>query len=672
MDPSRAVGAGALRHPITVLSVPLVLLAVYGWTFIVHPHHLAPRLDPAYYSWRIETLISDKPSTLFTIRGPFGAVAGGYRVASNVLGGYLREVAGVSLLKTTVVMVVAQWTVIALLLAGFAYRHRRDPLIFLAVAAGSGSLLLNFPFIGYADNTLCLLFLGAAIWFIPDVGGDWTARIAFALFLVVCGFTHPTTLAVFCVALVVITALRMVVARSASVGTLVRDGGVLATAATAIAVMYISWSAGIWGVSQSLSEAASPPPKTGALFLTKSALWIKTMFPLWNGPLLAIGIIGVTYGLRKQQPGSDLARITLGWLSPLLGVLGFVLGLTYPYYRFFNSTLAWVLLVGVGAYMVVRYCLEVAHHGGAARFALIGVLAVVLAIAANFYLKVSEPEWTSAHGGWLTATKQRDLDALRAALESRDRGGRPVVFVIDLASGLPSKIYGFAKNSGNVFRYGLPSRELDKAYLYLGSLTDFLSHRSTPSSESTYRRLSGGYLSDASQGIQRSGKRPIVVVSKEFNLSGTNAKFFDGIAAPPSSRSADIWLVSKGQVTTSQGPVAARQLPHPPAWHLVTVMLGMLLLLLPGLVAVRRVIFRPSLAEMLGMVPALSMALLACSGIVVLAVARASFSGELPWVSVAFSIGLAFLIPPAHRPLLQGDARGGPSRSLSPRSETAL
>jgi hypothetical protein len=645
MDRLSTAGAKVLCHPAAVVSVPFTLLAVYGWTFIVHPHHLAPRLDPAYYSWRIETLISHKPSTLLTIRGPFAVVVGGYRVASNVLGGYLREIAGLSLLKTTVVIVVAQWTVIALLLGGFAYRQGADPLIFYAVAAGSGSMLLTFPFSGYADDTLCLLFLASAIWFLPEAADDWRARIAFGLFLVICGFTHPTTLTIFCIALVLMAALRMMVARSDPLRMIRRDAPVLLTAASAIGVMYVAWKVGIWGVPQSLSQAASPPPKNSAVFLTKTALWIKTMYPVWNGPLLVMGIAGGLYLLRREQPGADLARIALGWLMPLLGLLGFVLGLTYPYYRFFNSTLAWVLLVGVGAYIVMRYCLEVARHGGLARSALLGVLAVVVAIGANFYLKVTDSEWTSAHGGWLSATKERDLDAVRTALQMRDRSGRPVVFVVDLASPNPAKVYGVAKNTGNVFRYGLPAAELDKGYLYLGSLTKLLSHQPTTRSDQTYTRLSRAYLADALPAISR--KRPIVVVPKEFNLSGANVGLFDGGARPPLSWAADVWLLSGGEVITRHGMIAARRQPHPPAWHLVSVLAGMLLLLVPGFIATRRVIFRPSLMEMVGMVPALSMALLALAGIVVLAVARSPFSGAFPWVSVGLSVGFALLMPRA-------------------------
>jgi uncharacterized membrane protein SirB2 len=57
------------------------------------------------------------------------------------------------------------------------------------------------------------------------------------------------------------------------------------------------------------------------------------------------------------------------------------------------------------------------------------------------------------------------------------------------------------------------------------------------------------------------------------------------------------------------------------------------------------VILRPSLAEMLGIVPALSLALLSLAGIVVLAITRAPFSGAVPWAGLALSLGLAFALP---------------------------
>ena len=147
LDTSRSRAARVMRHPAVLVAVAVILVLLFSWTFIVHPKRTAPRLDPAYYSWRIESLISDKPSDLLRITGPFGAFEGGYRVAGTVLGSYLRRIAGVSELKTTVLLDVTQWSVIALLLGGFAYRQRRDPLIFYLVVAASAGLLLAPPFL---------------------------------------------------------------------------------------------------------------------------------------------------------------------------------------------------------------------------------------------------------------------------------------------------------------------------------------------------------------------------------------------------------------------------------------------------------------------------------------------------------------------------------------------
>jgi hypothetical protein len=622
------------------------MVLLFGWTFIVHPHRLAPSVDPAYYSWRIELLISQKPAALLHVTGPFGAFAGGYRVAGTVLGGYLRRIAGISLLKTTVVMIVTQWTVIALLLGGFAYRHRRDPLIFYAVTAGSGSLLLTFPFIGYADNVLCLLFLGAAIWFIAPAANDWGARLALGLLLVVAGFTHPTTLAIFCLTLLVMAALRMVASGFDLERSFQLDAPILAIAAAAIAIMYFSWRIGIWGVSQSLSEAASPPPKTRAAFLAKTLDWIKAMHPFWNGPLLAVGIIAAVLLVWRKRGSDDLSRIAIAWLIPLAGVFGYLLHLTYPYYRFFNSTLAWLLLIGLGSYLTVHYCLELARRGGIGRLALVGVLAVTLAITSNFALKFVGTGWSQARGGWLPAATKRNLDSLRTALSRPGYEGRPVAFVVDKKGPLKSgAAYGFAKKSANRSRYGMPSADIGNTYLYLGSVTRFISDQPTPSDSSTYERLSRGYLADARRGIQTSGRRPIVVVESDFNRSGTNTKFFHGGAGIPTAQNADIWFVAEGQVITPQGLIVAHRIPPAPAWHLVAVIGGLLLLLIPGVIGVRRVIFHPSLAEMLGMVPALSMALLAVAGIVVLAISRAPFSGAIPWAGLLLAIVLARALP---------------------------
>src|SRR5438552_16062114 len=54
----------------------------------------------------------------------------------------------------------------------------------------------------------------------------------------------------------------------------------------------------------------------------------------------------------------EYPRMSLLWLFPYLGVFGFLAGLTYPYYRFMNTTLAVLLLTGLGAWLVVRFLLR--------------------------------------------------------------------------------------------------------------------------------------------------------------------------------------------------------------------------------------------------------------------------------------------------------------------------
>ncbi|HEX3327020.1 MAG TPA: hypothetical protein VHV50_08500, partial [Actinomycetota bacterium] len=120
----------ALGHPAAYALTGLILLTLFGWTFFIHPQRVAPTKDPAYYTWRTEALITEKPAALLAITGPFSVFSGGYRVSSAVLGGYLRRIAGVSQLKVTVFLVVGLPVLIALLLGGFALRQRGDPLIF--------------------------------------------------------------------------------------------------------------------------------------------------------------------------------------------------------------------------------------------------------------------------------------------------------------------------------------------------------------------------------------------------------------------------------------------------------------------------------------------------------------------------------------------------------------
>jgi hypothetical protein len=633
----------ALGHRLAFVLTALILLTLFGWTFFSHPDRVAPTKDPAYYTWRTEALMSEKPAALLSITGPFDVFSGGYRVSAAVLGGYLRRIAAVSELETTVLLVVALPVLTALLLGGFAYRQRADPLIFHAVALGSGSLLLTPPFVGYLDNMLCLFFISAALWFIPPSRGSWPARAGLGAFLLIAGFTHPTTLAIFGFALGGMALVRLLATGLDLRRTLRLDGPVLAVALVSATATYLAWKIGIWGRPASLSEAALPPPYGSSFFLDRTILWLKTMHPLLNGPLFIIGLGGLVAAGRRAAE-DDLARIAVVWLLPLAGLFGFVGGLTYPYYRFFNTTLAWLLLVGIGGWFAMRFFVATAARGGIATVALLGVVAVVVIIGANFAFGLGASGWSDPNAGWLTTSEKRDLDALRSYLTRLGQPDRPVVFVTDNKPPAPFQIYGFTKLTGNTSRYGLPPGQIDRGFLYLGSFARFARSAPTLTGDSTYDRLSQGFLEDARRGIASSGRKPLVVLDAAFNVSGSNERLQ---GARLHMRGADVVEVSDGRVTALGGPApftTHRTNLQAPIWHIGVVVLGLILLLLPGLLAIKWFLPDALLPDMLGMVPALSMALLSLVGIVVLALTRSPFSGSTAWLCVALCLVLAALL----------------------------
>lgn len=639
-SPPRDGVSRLLGTPLAYLLTTAILLTLFGWTFVANPDRVAPTRDPAYYTWRTEALITEDPQTVLEIEGAFGMFEGGYRVIAPVLGGFLREAGGVSTLRMTIVLMAILPVLVALLLAGFAYRHHRDPLLWHLVALGTGSLLLTPPFVGYLDNVLCLVFLAAALHFIPGTQESWPARIAFFFLLLAAGFTHPTTLAIFCVVLGAMAFARLLFNRFDLKAVIKADGPMLLTgAASAVATVGI-WTVGIWGKSASLSESALSPPYGSDFFVDRLVLWVKAMQPALNGPLMAIGIVGLIAMHRGRSAEDELTRTSIVWLAPLAGIFGFLMGAAYPYYRFFNTTLSWVLLVGVGMYFAARYFLDVARKGGANAIALLGIVAIVGVIAANFIKGFDVSGWNNASGGWLSASQKGQLDDLRAVLA--DQEGRPVVFVIDDEPSRDFQIWGFTKLSGNTSRYAMPEGEVDNAYMYLGSLENYLAGEPTLRDQETYDKLSPALLEDAQAGIERTGEEPIVVVAQAFNPKGANVELFE---SPPSDvAGADVLLVQPGEPIQQLGGGSLSVDETSDNAGIVTALtslLGMIALLIPGWLALR--FFQPGaeLPEALGMVPALAMTILSFVAIAVLAVTRTEFSTGLVWICVALSLVIA-------------------------------
>ena len=639
------VPRGWLGHPLAYIATALVLLTLFGATFVLHPDRTAPTRDPAFYTWRIEALMTEEPVRLVEIEGALSMFAVGYRVAAPIIGGFLRHIPGVSLLNSTSFLMVGLPVIIALLMGGFAYRRLRDPLAFHVVALTTGSLLLTQPFVGYLDNVLCIFFLVAALFFIDGVRVAWRARIGFFTFLLLAGMSHPTTLAAFCLTLGVMAGLRLLLRRFDLRSVIRDDGPLLATGAAAAIATFVLWKIGPWGKGASLAESALIPPYGSDFFFDRLVNeWLAAMNPFLNGALLLVGIAGVLALTRRRWSDDSFTLLSIAWLTPLVGVFGFVAGKAYPYYRFFNITPVWVLLCGLGAFFIVRFALVYATRGGIARLALVAIVGVAAIVVTNFMTRL--PTWTDPERGWLSDSERTEMDTLRAALESSGDTDRPVVFVIDDRPPKPFQIWAFAKLSGNTSRHGLPDGQIDRGYLYLGSLENYLAGEVTTFGEETYDKISPAILEDAEKGIEEAGKEPIVVLASVFNAAGENVELAAGDTELPSS-DADILVVNGNEVTSAAGeeqPLAPEESDPSPIIRTILGLLGLAILALPGWLALRWFVPDATFPETLGLVPALSTAILVPVTFVVLAAVRSPFEPLVAWACVILSIGLgAFL-----------------------------
>jgi len=627
------------------LATALILLAIFGGTFFTDPGRPAAADDPAYYTWRTEALLSNEPDEMLGIHGPLDMYASGYRVTTPVIGGLLRRIGDVGLLTPTIVVSVGLRVLIPILLAGFAYRSRRDPLIWHAVALGSASLLITPPFAGYLDNVMTLLFLTASLYFIEPSRTQWRARIALFVLLLLPGLTHPTTLAIFCVVLGAMAVARWVFRRFDLRSVIRDDGPMLVTAFLAAMVTYAIWKIGIWGEPASLSEAALPPPAGADFFKTRLNDWVVAMRPLLNGPLFLVGLVGLLASGRRAAE-DELSRVGIVWLAPLAGVLGVAAGLTYPYYRFFNTTLAWVLLVGVGAYFLARFFLDVTRRGGVGLIAAIGLLAIAFVLAGNFKAGLDKTNWNDPSDAWVKPDQKRDLEILYASLSGID-DERPIVFIADDEAEEPVRIYGFAKLVGNVSRYGVPGRLQDRTAYYLGSLENYLANKPTDR-DPYYRELSTASLDDATAVAPDLSTSPLIVVAEVFNKTGSNSELFPGAG----SNSRDFPFTDDEVVYVADGEVVGKNeadtfLPFgDPSGSegmggRLRTLLGVLVLLLPGLLLARAFLPGASAGETLGMVPVLGFSLLALVTILQLAITGSPLTAGQAWSALIITMVLS-------------------------------
>jgi hypothetical protein len=639
-------GGGRLGHPLAFLATAAILFALFGWTFVVHTDRAAPTRDPAFYTWRTELIISNDPARLLELEGAFEMYAAGYRMAAPVIGGLLRQVPGVSPINATALFMAILPVLVALLLAGFAYRQLRDPLAFHAVALVSASLLLTPPFVGYIDNVLTLFFLAAGIWFIGPARTSWGARAGLFAMMLLAGLSHPTTLAIFFMTLCAIAGVRWLTRRFDLKSVLRDDGPMLATGLASVVATLAIWTIGVWGPSASLGESALAPPYGRDFFLDRMMNWIEAANPLLNAPLFALGVAGLVVAYRRKWAENELSLVTFVWLLPLLGSFGFVAGIAYPYYRFFNTTLSWLLLVGLGAYFAARFFTTRVARGGASRLLAVGFVALAAIAYANFNKGYQVSGWNDPGRAWISDTARRDLTALRDYPTIVAAEG-PIVFVIDDEPPRPFQIWGFTKLSGNTSRYGLPHEAIDRAHMYLGSLDNFLEGEPTLRGEETYDMLSPALLDEVEREVAETGAPPVAVVASIFNPAGDNVAYATGERSLPGDAQIEVLGLHDGQIFGPDAPAEVVATAEPATTgplHLLRVLAGLALLLLPGLLALRWFVPGAGLAEGLGMVPALGMAMTTLTTFAVIAVVRSPLSLGLSLASVLLAVGLGTIL----------------------------
>lgn len=651
---------------IGLTAATVVMLLVPGWRFLRDPGLLAPTRDPAWYTWRTQVLLEAQPSTLFDKEGPFGMLSGGYRITSPTVGALLSSVADMHTYRFTVLLAVGLPVLSSLALAGFAFRHRPGALAFLLTLFASVPLFLTVPFIGYIDNLMSLFFLAAALPFLQGARTSWGARSALAMFLFLATLTHFVTTALFVLALLAGAAFRLAGSKFSLRKTLAADGPMLAAAGAGIAAGFLFWQAGSWGSGSPISEAVLTQPYTAEFFRGRLRHWIRSLHPNVTVPLAALGASWVLWQVLRRRPIDRHSEMSILWALPLAGVFGFALGYAYPYYRFINLTLAPMLLVALGVWVLTRvFRWAGGRLGGPWRLLEAIGIASALLILAVFYVRPGLRTW-NRQGPWISDSLRVDLAAARAYAAHEPE--RPLVFLLHPRAEL-MRAWGLAKQFSNMALAGVDGRDAARTYFFVGRPEDFLDREPTVTGHPIFDRLSKGFLEDMVAGLAGHGRAPVAFYLPQFNRFGGEVSTQATVeiapgglslvqgpgTADPSARAME--AAREGRRAEAASLAAHRGLFDDP-WHLLRVVAGLaLLLVVPGILAMGWFELR-DFPSRLALVPAISLAMVVTAAILVVAVHRGPFGATDGWVSVAIATiagaGLGYL--GRHRRTIEGRA----------------
>jgi hypothetical protein len=626
---------------LAALTVGLALLL--AWPFVVDPSRLAHTRDPAWYTWRTRVLLEEDPALLLTNEGPFGILTGGYRITTPVVGALLHRVAGIDLYRFTVLLEVGVPILVSLALGAFAYRHKRDSLALSLTMAVAVPLFMTVPFIGYMDNGLGLLFLALALFFVDQARQSWRARSALFLLVFLAMLTHVPSTVVFGAVLGLGGGVRLVAYRFSFRRFLRAEGPILVTVGAGILAGLAAWRLGIWGPAASLSEAAVAQPYPGRFFERLLSKWLRESRLEIVIPLFVAGSAWVAWEVLRRRSTDRHSEFSVLAMLPVLGTLGFMLGLTYPYYRFINVTLGPFLLAGLGAWAVTRGAGEIGRRiGDRWRLLEIGAAALLLASIGLFLVKPGVMTW-SRQGPWLNEPVRLAVAGASAYASASPES--PIIFVIHPKPSLRS--WGHAKQNTNFLLGALEGNQITRTFVFVGTVQDFLAGQPTVTGNPTFNRVSRGYLAHLQTNVSRVGRPPVALllpslyrastlpppgalVQVGFNLWLVKGP---GLAVPSddAARAARVAVAREEESIRGDGPGFT-------AGHLIRLGGGLVLLLLvPGLLAARWLGLR-DFPTQLALVPGVSIALVVAFAVLVVAVRRAPFDAATAWVSVILAV----------------------------------
>lgn len=639
------------------------LLIAFGWTYLLDPSISAPTRDPAWYTWRSNLMMNDVPGLIAGDWGPFAMFGGGYRVSVPLYGSILQRVAGIDLYTFSAFLMVGVPVLTGLALGAFSWRTRKDPLLFLLVMLSTAALFMTTPYVGYLDNITVLYFLSLSLAFFVPARTSWGARSALFLLGIAAAYTHPTTCVIFGFSLMGVFGLRLLTSRFHLGPPLKELGPSLMSVGFGMIFGLATWLLAPWGVSGSLADAALPPPYTKAVFLKRLGGWVGSLQPAIIVPLVLLAIVWTIWRARKDRRRSDqFGTISAMLLIPFLGIFGFVAA-TYPYYRFMNATMALFPLVGLGAYIAIKWLWK---RDGAAK--IFGIVASLLIVASLGYVWTSGRQvsnYANPDSQWIDQPTRTALEAARAVVEN-EPGDRPIVFVVNFGDTYQS--YGWSKTFTNVSRAGLPGDAVKRSMTYFGSVEDFVADQPTVLTNDTYNKMSRGFHRELTALRQEYTGPPIAFLVRQFNDGTVNEELLDQAPADLVVLGTDIAVITgEGLTTPSAEAVAAAQaaeeevarfyMQHPSVvdnlGHTLWVVFALgLLLVVPGAIAARWFGLDDVWLKV-ALVPGISIALTVLAGVVVVAATRAPFGEAHGWASLGLATVVALGLRFGAAPLLR-------------------